>query len=148
MAYSNKMVPNDVKMFPPPQRWMTWIADIDWGWDQATNTRSYTAKSEGKLRHYHDFESARKGVRWVGSKSSWREVDWSGKYITDWAIYEWDEATGQWEERYSGYQGQDRDDNPLSKVRLTKDQKRHPIDAIQEDAVIASIREAAIRRSA
>lgn len=138
--YSNKIISNDPKIFPPPLTWMTWIEHRKWGQRGDGTWGPGGPSGEGKLRHYYDLNSARKGVAWVGSASSYRPEGERGKYMADWAIYEWVE--GEWVERYSGFAGQDRSMNPLSKLRLRKGQKQHPIDANMEDAALESIMKA------
>lgn len=141
MAYSNRKLANDPTLLPPIQEYMTWVEVPDYGHQLApdgTRIRTYTPTGEGKLRHYYSLADAKRGLSWIGSKSSYRQEN-AGIFTADWALYRWDFEKGQWIELYAGKTGERRDDNRLFKRRLKADEKKHPIDHANEQAAIRSI---------
>lgn len=138
MSYSNKKVANDPSLFPAVQEWMTWTGSLEYRYDaQGGWVPIPDPAAAGKLRHHFNLADARRALRWVGSKSKYRQNP--GEFITDWAVYRWNFTASKWDLQYSGLRGEKRDDSLLFKIRFTKDESKHPIDAKQEDAAIESI---------
>lgn len=139
MGYTNRAIPDDPSMFPPPQQFLVWIQEIDYKNSPYGRGWIYVPKDsgEGKVRHHYDLHSARKAVQGIGSKGTYRDESQKGVYYTNWRIYEWVE--GEWVLRYSGDAGTKRDDNPLSKLRLKPGEKVNPIDKAIEEKAIESL---------
>lgn len=143
MVYSNRKIPNDPTLFPEPQHWMAWVAEIDYSQMGMTGKRILKSiPDQGKLKHYHTLAEAKKALMWIGRKSRGNYAEYyenvgQGNFITDWAVYEW--VGDQWVKRYEGFVGEKRADNPLFKRKFKADEKANPIDRKLEDQAIASI---------
>lgn len=143
MAYSNRRIPNDATLFPEPQLWLTWIAEIDYSKVGMSGKRRLVPTSEGKLRRYDTLAKAKESLMWIGRKTrsshyeEYYENVGQGMFITDWAVYHWQNE--QWEKIYEGFAGEARKDNPLFQRRFTKDEKVNPIDKKLVEQAIASI---------
>ena len=71
MAYSNKAIPEDPNLFPEPQTWITWVAEMDYALREQDGKQIYSVvpKDEGKIRHHYTLADARKNLMWIGSRS-------------------------------------------------------------------------------
>lgn len=125
MGYSQRLVAQDPRLFPPPQRWLVWQQAIRW------KDGYRCVLQEGQLRHFESLQKAKKYV----SPSGYRD----NKFYTDWAIYHWDDERG-WVEQYAGKSGQHKKDNRLFQTRVRNDQPAIPLVADEDvEAAIASI---------
>jgi hypothetical protein len=126
MAYSQRLVAQDPRLFPPPQRWLVWQQAIRWEREQRV------VHQEGQLRHFESLQKAKKHV----SPSSFL----ASRFYSDWAIYHWDDERGGWVEQYAGTGGQHKKDNRLFQTRVRNDQPATPLVADEDvEAAIASI---------
>lgn len=116
MAYSNKRIPDDPTLFPEPQTWVTWVADLDY--DFKDGKRRAYPRDVGSIRHHYTLADARKNLMWIGSRSKYKgyydNIE-GGRFMTNWAVYHWDSDLGEWVLAFSGACGEARDDNPLFK---------------------------------
>lgn len=131
MVYTNKQFPNDETQFPPPQRWLTWMAYSMNGQQWDATARKWVAVGPdalvGQVRHHFDLAKAKGYIRGDGE----------GKFYVTWVIYEWD---GQrWVERYSGKRGEVRKDHPLWGVKVAAKDLARDITDEEIEAVRLSI---------
>lgn len=154
--YTNKALPHDPKMFPPPATWLSWTRNTGWEGrvdakgEPVMHTVTYGDKDyerqvvdhphtddTGKVRHYYSRAEARKSLLWLGKASKDRPEDMRGRFYCDWAVYEW--VNGEWILRGSGYQGELRKTNDFFAQKQTAAERVHPFDSALEAAAIESI---------
>lgn len=143
MKLTNKALPNDPSIFPPPVTWMSWVGDRkvrkDANGRYMTNPDgTYVYEDvDGKIRYHYDYPDARKSLMWLGRESKWRKPEESGTFFYDWAVYEWE--NGEWVLRGEGRRGEKRKDNPFFNRKLTPEERAHPFDKAVEEKAIESI---------
>jgi hypothetical protein len=156
---TNKGLPNDPSMFPPPATWLSWVREhrqvprLDKDGNHVTqevtytdhlgNSRTYQQTvydpvqlEDGKIRHHYTRAVARKSLMGLGRDSKDRG-DQRGLFYCDWAVYEW--VDGEWILRGSGKKGEARKTNPWFAQKVTKEERKHPFDKAQEQKAIESI---------
>jgi len=152
---TNKTLPNDPTMFPEPATWLSWTRDFprqvvkrDANGDSIKIFNSegrhigfeYEAvpqDAEGKIRHHYSRAEARKSLLWLGRESKYRPEEERGRFYTDWAVYEY--VDGEWVLRGQGFKGEKRRESAWFQQKVTKDEKIHPFDKVQQDKAIESI---------
>lgn len=157
--YTNKMLPNDPKLFPEPTTWMSWVREFprtelvrNAGGEPVRKLDAqgrhigyeYVTKEpgpDGKIRHHYTRAETRKALMWLGSMSKYREESERGRFTSDWAVYEFVE--GEWVLRGSGKKGEYRKHNEFFATKIPKGERKHPFDKVQEDLAIQSILQAA-----
>lgn len=100
MTYSMKQYPNKQSEFPPPPSWLVWTQEAEWNY----NSRSRNLLTTGQIRHHDTLAVAKKNIG---------RTDGTGCFYTDWAVYEWNPTTLQYDLRYKGMRGQHKSDSPL-----------------------------------
>jgi hypothetical protein len=149
LKLTNKNLPNDPAVFPPPVRWMSWVAEAKYARhadgrlkQDANGQYILDMNSEGKIRYHYDRMDARKSLMWLGRESKWRREGESGTFFYDWAVYEW--VNDEWVLRGEGLRGQKRSENPFfDRKNINKAEQVHVFDRITEEKAIESILKAA-----
>jgi hypothetical protein len=157
--YTNKALPHDPSLFPPPATWLSWTRNTTYQarfdaqgnpvmhtvtYGKGDQARDYERPvydhpqlDDGKIRHYYSRAEARKSLLWLGKDSKDRPEEQRGTFYCDWAVYEF--VDGEWVLRGSGLQGEPRKTNSFFAQRQTKAERVHPFDSALEAAAIESI---------
>lgn len=160
--HTNKGLPNNPAMFPPPATWMSWtrnshvVPRLDAEGKEVKHMVTYTGgdpgqapkqyeravydqeqENDGKVRHHYTRAETRKSLMWLGKDTKYRSEDQRGRFYVDWAVYEW--VDGAWLLRGSGLQGELRRTNDFFAQKQTAAEREHPFDQALEAAAIESI---------